>query len=215
MTNWTGTGKCPNYIESYKDEPCNVKYKYKGKTYIEILPHFTIEGAVCGQLEGGYLRSLGLIEKISDTNIVLLDKDGRPHQYRYDDDNDGGGSAITCAIDAYCAVRYDAYVQRRRKMIHIWEAQIKHLNLKKSFIQEIIDGKISFKDKSKSQIVAEIGDRYPEEFLKISMLTLTLDGITHIDKEIADIKEKWDDYRKSSPAQLWIRELGELEKHLE
>lgn len=213
MPNWTGTGKCPSYIESYKDVPSNAKYKHRGKTYIEVLPHFIVEGAVCGQLEGGYLRTLGLIEKISDTNIVLLDKDARPHQYRYDERVEG--SAVACAINAYCTVRYDAYVQRRKKMISNWEEQIKHLNLKKQFIQDVIDGKISFKNKSKQQILGEISDRYPEEFLKISMLTLTLDGIAHIDKEIADLQIKCDDYRRSSPAQIWIRELGELEKHLD
>jgi hypothetical protein len=73
MTKWEGPGKCPPYIEAYKDIPRNAKYKIGGKTYIEVLPDIIIEGATCGQMNGGYIRTLGLIEKISDSNIVLLD----------------------------------------------------------------------------------------------------------------------------------------------
>jgi hypothetical protein len=121
---------------------------------------------------------------------------------------------VTNAIDAYCSLRYNAYVDRRKKKLDLWTAEIQHNELKKQFIAEVVNGTISLRGKTKSALLADINGKYPEKFLDLSVYKLTLDGISEIDRDIAKLQAQCEDYRNTSPAWMWIRELTELEKHL-
>lgn len=219
--NWTGTGKdakCPSWIKEYTIRPSNMKWKQGDETYIEILPRIEIAGPLCATaLECGPLRALGLIEKISDSNVVLLDGDGHPHQYAMDG-NDGStqSTAITRAIDAFCEIRYDAYVRRRKAMMAQWKEKIEHLELKRKYIGDVIDQRIKFhtdsgKAKTEAILIGEIESMgYSKEFLDISHRMTTEQGIAKIDHEVAGFKGKIAEYRKTSPSALWYKELEEL-----
>lgn len=221
--------KCPTWISGYKAVPRRMTYKYKGERYIEILPSILIEKPLClTAFDTSPLRVLGLIEKISDTNITLLDEHSRPHQY---------GGRKTCvltetgdqayvvsgmmnALDRFCEIRYQAYTLRRHKMMSQWKESIDRLEQQKRFIQAVIDGVITFKGsdnrmKKKQILINEITELgYPSEFGDISIFTLTEDGIEKVDKDIAVLQAKYDDYQSSSPGDLWFREMHELYNHL-
>jgi len=227
MKNWNPTSKekCPMWISGYKSIPKNMPFTYKGEKYIEILPYIVIEGPICiTAAEGGPLRTLGLIEKISDTNITLLDANLKPQQY-------GGQKSIIYdqkgeqiyiqtgtmnAIDAYCEVRFQAYERRRKLLMYEWKQEIDKLNLKKKFIEDVIARRIDFRNtdgttKKKDILIHEITTRgYPQEFGKLAIYSLTIDGIADIESDIRKIQIKYDDYAKSNPAQLWMKELEEL-----
>lgn len=225
--------KCPNWITGYKSIPKRMTYTYKGEKYIEVLPCIQVEGALCATThEGGPLRALGLIEKISDSNITLLDEKSRPRQYTKDiggrkrcvRDSDGNQmhvlSGIMNALDHYCEIRYNAYSVRREKMMKQWQDSISKLELQKRFIRDVLDEKIRFRDpagrvKKKAILIAEIGAMgYPPEFGDMSIFSLTEEGINKIEGEILKFQEKKDDYERSSPSDLWYRELEELYSHL-
>lgn len=216
--NWKGDSKCPTWIKSYKSSPKNHKYEYKGEKYTEIIPHIEVVDPLCiYSLQQEPLRVLGLIEKISNSNVVLLNEKGIPTQYDH---------SIYCAMNEYCEIRYNAYVHRRKAKMEEWYKEIQYLEKKKLFIRDVLDSKISFKypdtkdttgkvikgkSKPKSVLEKEIEPMgYPPEFLKISMLSLTEDGIQKIDSEISKFQKKYDDYKTTSPAKLWYRELEEL-----
>lgn len=229
MKGWTSKEKCPTWITGFKSSPKNIPIKHKGEIRTEVLPNIVIEGAVCTTaVPGGALKTLGLTEKISDTNILLLDEHSKPFQYggpkSMVEDADPTKSylveGIMLALDAYCEVRYQAYAERRKRLMIKWKEAIKALELRKRFIQDVIDGKIQFKDeqgkiRSRAILESQIAPMgYPPEFLKINILTLTEDGIAKINGDIASIKAKYDIYASSSPAKLWIQELEELYNHL-
>lgn len=194
-------GNKATWIKAFKSIPKNMKYKYNGDQYIEILPCIVIEGAYCiNTHEGGALRALGLIEKICETNNTLLDETHTPHKY----------GSIYDAIDAYCESRYQAYKDRRSKMMEKWKAGIERLHLRKEFIQAILDGRIVIKGKSQAQLMEETGGRYPPEFMRMSIGTMTNDGIERIDREIENLQAKYDAYHNTSAANIWISELKEL-----
>ena len=207
-----GKDKCPTYIKAYKVIPCNYTYTYKGVQYIEVLPRIMVIGAQC--LGKDPLKTLGLIRSISDTNITLLDKDNRPKQYGSKNKRDG----IIHAIDAYCEIRYNAYIKRKKTLMKQWKDEIKQLEMKKLFIQDVINGKIQLKDergkpKKKNILVEEIKP-YPEIFLKMNLHTLTEDGVAKINTAIAKLQEKYDNYKNTSISKMWFTELMELSKHI-
>lgn len=212
--NWTGEGKCPTQISGYKSVPKNVMYKYKGEEFIEVVPNIDVYDPLCIQNSESPLRVLGLIEKISASNIVLLGPNNQPYQFAKD--KSSSRTSVMKAIDTYCAFRYDGYVKRRELMINHWKDIIRKLELRKNFILDVVNKRVKFRDenkktKSESTLASEIEALgYPREFLRIGISLLTLDGIASIDKEIASFQVKIDEYSKKSPAQLWITELQQL-----
>lgn len=200
--------KCPTYITNYKVVANNMEYKYKGEKYVEVLPNIIVEGALCVTAsKQGALRALGLIEKISDTNVVLLDENYKPTEY---------DSSIYKAFNNYCEVRYKAYVLRRKRMMEEWSNDIKYLELKIRFIQDVIDEKIRFrnehnKPKNKATLEQEVTSMgYYVEFLKMAVSSMTEEGIAHIQDEINKIAKKYEHYKVTSAGKLWLNELEEL-----
>lgn len=224
---WTDKGKCPTWITGFKPIPRRMTYKYKGESYIEVLPYILIEGATCITTTNvGPLRALGLIEKISDTNITLLDEQGKPRQYggtkTHTVCTDGSSYVSTGTMNAlehYCNIRYDAYDRRRKTMMSIWEKEIDKLTLQRQFINDVINGSIQLREgnriRKKALLIQEITSRgYPAEFGDISIYSLTEEGISKVDAEIDSFKRKHISYRDTTPAQLWLSELEELFNHL-
>lgn len=227
---WTEKRKCPCLIGNYKLSVKNITFKEHGEEYIEILPYITIEDPLCIVNVGNDnpLRILGLIEKISETNIVLLDQYGKPQQYggykRVIIKPNGSTahiqSGVTNALDAFFNIRYEAYKRRRNIFMKNWKEKIAHLTLKQKFIGDILNKKIRLRDenkkrKSKATLVNEITQLgYPSEFGDISILSLTDDGIEKIQTEIDKFQIKYDHYLRTSPASIWLNELKELYERL-
>lgn len=193
-------GDKTTWIKAFKPVPKNMVYKSYGEDYIEIIPHIVIEGAHVHTHKSGPLRMLGLIEKICETNNTLIGIDGIPSKYK----------SIYDAIDSFCVARYEAYETRRNKMMSMWKASIDRLNLRKEFIHAILNGQLVLKNKTQAQLVAETKGRYPSDFFRSSILTLTIDGIKRIDDEIGRLQAKYDSYDKMTAAQIWRNELKEL-----
>ena len=195
--------KCPTYISQFRPGTERLILKMGGRKHIELLPRITIEEPIGIYKDGSKpIVSLRLIEKISDTNIVLLDNKDIPKIF----DN-----SIYYAIDTYCQHRYDAYVNRRNKKMKEWKDLIDHHLLRIKFIELVNDGLILMKDRSKQDIISDL-EKYnmPSSFLKMPIHSLSPDGIHHIKGEIDRIQIKLDDYQKLSAGKIWIRELGEL-----
>jgi len=230
MKNWTGKEQCPKWIGSYKNVPRKQVYKYRNEKRIEVLPCIHIEYPLCITTSGkSAIRALGLIEKISDTNITLLDDKMRPRQYggnKYHIHNSDGDKAyvvtgVMKALDHFCEIRYQAYVDRRKKMLSIWKDTIDKLELKKRFILDITTDVIKIRDegnkiRKKELLLRDIINRgYPEEFGNISIYSLTDDGVIKTEDEINKIKIKYDAHLKLTPINIWMQELEELYNHLD
>jgi DNA topoisomerase-2 len=199
--------RLPNKV-LFKSSASSIKYTYKGEKRIEIVPNITISGFV-SQKES-YLKELGLIEKIPLQSIVLLDENSHPKIY---------GSDLNAALSDYCMVRYKAYERRREALIDMWNRKIDNLELKKRYVAEVVDGSISFRVEgrptSKVSMIREISSKgYPEEFLKMSMDMLTIDGLASIEKEISGFREKIEVYENTTPRSLWADELRALAAYL-
>lgn len=219
--NWTDTkNKCPMWIKDFKLEPSKMEYNYKGKNYIEILPRFKISQPTClHSFEGGALKIFGLMEKISETNIVLLNSDGTPCSYA--EEGDPHIHPVTKAISAFCSQRYDAYIRRRNTLMKLWKDKMDYLELKKRYIKDVINNIILFRDdnnkpRPESEMEQELLDKgYPIKFLETDHRTCTIQGIARINDEIKKFQVKYDKYKKTSPANLWLEELKTFLNSLE
>lgn len=194
-------GDKTTWIKAFKPVPKNMVYRHQGENYIEILPRIVIEGAVCiNTYESGPLRALGLVEKICESNNTLLDDKEIPYKYK----------DIYDALDSFCQNRYKAYEDRRSKMMEIWLSSIKRLELRKEFINSILDGDLILKGKTEEELIKDTNGKFPKEFFRSNILSLTLDGMNRIDREIDQFKNKYRSYSEATPSQIWRDELREL-----
>lgn len=193
----------------YKSSAKKFTYKYKGDQRIEVVPNIIISGFI--PLTDDPLKELGLVEKIPVDSVVLLDHNSIPKIYSND---------LYSALSDFCSHRYDAYNRRMNTLIKIWEEQIDILEKKKRYIRDVIDGTLSFrtdnnKPKKKQVLIQEVIDRgYPEDFLKISILSISEEGIDTIDNEIEGFVSKVNKYKSSTPSSLWKEELKDLHTYL-
>lgn len=229
VKNWTHPGKSPMWITDYKKIGKNMPYIYKGEKYVEVLPYIEIEGALGAiNYEKGILRALGLVSKISTTNITLLDMNDRPHQYgdKIPVHSDDGSvlyweTGVMRALDMYCDARYDAYTRRRNKMMDTWLKAMEEQELRKVFIMDIIEGRIAIRDaagrpRKKSDIQADVSAKgYPLAFGNISFYKLGEEGLHEVEREIAKLRAKYDTYASLTPGSLWLKELEALHNYLE
>lgn len=199
--------KLPNKV-LFKSISKSRKYTHKGQKRIEILPNILISGFV--PQTDNVLKELGLIEKIPQSSIVLLDEKSRPKVY---------GSDLNAALSDFCLYRYNAYERRREALMKLWKEKIEELLLRKRYIEEVVVGSITFRTvgraKTKAALLKDITNKgYPEKFLEMSMTMLTTDGLASVDRDIQSFQDKIDIYEKATAKSLWLEEIKELHTYL-
>jgi len=191
----------------YVDSAKSYDYTYKGVLRTEMVPNIT----VIGFPTTNPLIDLGLVEKIPTPCIVLLDHNSIPRPF---------GSDIYGAISFYCTYRLKAYGLRRAALLKMWKESVETMRLKQSYIYDVVRGRISFRreddtPKPKDTLVSEVeGMGYPRSFLSIPIISLTLDNIQSIQKDIDHIQAKIDRYESSTPSSLWRDDLKDLVQYL-
>ena len=191
--------------------------------------HFTIkpasEGISC-DAEG-----LKLYKYIRTSNMVLFCEKGTLRKYNNTDQ----------IIDAYCTIRYEYYVKRKKHILKELENRIKFLGNKRRFLEEVRDGEIKLFDevrgkkqsRSTTDIVKDLEkrgydkdqnrDNSEEEeeekstghgyeyLLRLQISSITAEKIIKLKNDIANSIQERDDLQATSEKELWLRELEEFE----
>lgn len=154
-------------------------------------------------------RNLKLTTSINTTNMVLFDSQERLSRYE----------SIDRILDAFCEVRYEYYVRRKKHMLRALEKELRHLGNKERFIREVMNKKLVIMNVPEEQVVEEMEKRkYDKEedsydyLLRLQVRTFTANKIKQLKDEIKSCETKLDTLKKTSEKDIWLRELDELEK---
>ena len=195
------------WTETYKAKVLS-KLRLKGKIKSYSSNHKLNKNIASFILEGKNipknLKTLGLIKKIPATNMVLISKSGVK---KYDTVND--------LLQAFCTMRYKKYEERKKTILPILKEELRLELLRYNYVSDVINDKIKIKKRKKDDVVRDMKKLgYPEEFLKMSMLSYTIEKLKELKSKGYKLEEKINYYEKSDPESIWLDELNDLKKKL-
>jgi len=167
-------------------------------------PQFKLTGY--GEAFTNHLE-LHLESQICETNMTFMDDVNIPHHYAY-------GATQVCA--QFCKIRYQKYVERKSAIIPKMEAELKILQLKLNFVEDVIAERLVLRNVSKGVIKAYMDEHgYPKDFLKMSLMSITKEKADELRQQMAEKQLVVENYRQMHPGDLWLRELDVLAAKLE
>ena len=207
----------------------NLKYienHYTSKN-VRFVLHFST--SVKAKIEGKFetLFKLASSKNLSINNIHLFSNEGAIQRYE----------STSEIIKEWAETRILKYFERKMYQIKIMEKDAKVLSNKMRFILDVIAGKIQIMNKKLVDIVARLvelkylpidieddgGDTDDDEvsskkvqqynyLLKLPISQLTYDRKVILEKELAVLEDKLKTLKDTNIEDLWLNELGELEK---
>ena len=149
-----------------------------------------------------------LCSKISTSNMVLYNKNGRLHKYT---------SELEILKD-FVDIRKDFYTQRIEYIKTEITKDLGVLDYKMKFIQEFIDEKIKIIRVKKEQIIEQLKSRgYPEidgtydYLIKMHIYNLSEDKIEELQKMIENKTRDLEEINGETYVTLWTKELTDLD----
>lgn len=151
------------------------------------------------------IKLFGLREILSE-NLTVIDENGKLRQYK--NPGDLIADFVKFRIDRI-ADRFAAYIKRDTKLL--WQA-----NIKATFVDMVLDGRLKFLGRKKEEIKAELkqhcnmSDDDIEMCLRMSISSLCQDKIDELlqeSKELEDALVKW---ASADPRETYINEVKGL-----
>lgn len=152
--------------------------------------------------------SLCLEDKLTETNMVLLGNDDVPVCYTY------GVQEIMMFTSR---LRYKAYAKRKEKQHEATKKEILKKTLKMHFIEDVISKppKLELRNRPEEEIASYMKLKgYPPEFLKFPLSDLSKEKAEALKAQIMKLVEGNIKLANTHPADLWLKDLQDLEDHL-
>jgi len=205
-----------------------VPYGFDRESYVKVLDHLEDEGDIVSYDDlcdkQGFKFEVKLKQNISAKwtrskiiskfklskpfaqNLTVIDYEGKLREY--DDARQ--------LIKDFCDYRLGILKQRIDARKAEYEEEVRWLNVKMEFVQANVDGRIVFKDNTKTQVIKQImeetsgtgGDT--NRLLALSILNLTKEEIVKLKKQIAESKRTLHFWKKTSPQEQFITDLENI-----
>ena len=205
-----------------------VPYGFDRESYVKVLEHLEDEGDIVSYDDlcdkQGFKSEVKLKQNISAKwtrskiiskfklskpfaqNLTVIDYEGKLREY--DDARQ--------LIKDFCDYRLGILKQRIDARKAEYEEEVRWLNVKMEFVQANVDGRIVFKDNTKTQVIKQImeetsgtgGDT--NRLLALSILNLTKEEIVKLKKQIAESKRTLNFWKKTTPINQFKTDLETL-----
>jgi DNA topoisomerase-2 len=121
-------------------------------------------------------------------------------------------------IDAYYAIRYHYYAERKAYIIVKLDNELKILNAKARFIEYNLDNTIDLRKKSKEEIFTilnnlkfDLGENNDYNYLvKMPMDSVSKENVEKLMKEHEQKKTELETIKARTLEEMWLKELDEL-----
>lgn len=158
-------------------------------------------------LERPSMKKLGLIRKISLSNMLFLDEDGVPTKYNKLEDY----------LEYFIKIRLNKYVQRKKSQQEDLAQQISKLNdIIRLVTAIVIDKTLIIGDRPLSSVIDDMkrmgfSQKLSEKLLdEVNLKKLTREKLEKMIEKKKSIEAKLDKYNTLHPTQIWHAELIEL-----
>lgn len=146
------------------------------------------------------------LSKTHTENITVIDQNGKLREYT--DERD--------LIKDFCDFRLTVLQKRIDKNIARFNEESRWLTVKMQFIMGVLNNKIVFKNNKKDVVIDQISkntnaieDDY-DRLLKLNLLSLTLEQVDNLKKQIEDCKTQIDFWTKTTPKDQFLSDLSEI-----
>jgi DNA topoisomerase-2 len=159
-------------------------------------------------------ESLGLTSSLSSNNMVLFNKDGEITKY----------NSVYDILEEFCKVRYDYYIKRKDYIVKDLTHQLMMANTKIKFLTCVMDDTLIIKDVDENEIIKEMekrcyykvkddedDDGSYKYLLNMNIRSFTKQKLDTLKRDIEKIERELDIAMNTTPKQMWMRELLELE----
>lgn len=165
------------------------------------------DGFICN------LENMKLSSHLHVSNMVLFDENNKLKKY-----------SITQIINDFCVLRYSLYVKRKKHIISLIHKELRHVNNKARFIDEVISNQLDIMNVDENIIVKQLEEKkYDKELsseedeigsydylLKLQVRTFTKNKIISLNNELNSLQNKLNILLKTSESQMWLNELDEF-----
>lgn len=182
-----------------------LKQKKIIKSYEDGSDPYKVEILVTGMNKPD-ISKLGLVKKIKMTNMVALDETGRPRRY----------NNIKEFLEVFSVIRYRKYEERKEKVIEQMKEVFKEEEELCRYINLLVTGKLVVKNRPESEVFAELDRHGIRRSLakKPTVFDQTKEKVEKLRKNLLKMENDLLVYEKMSPAELWLKELDEIEIEL-
>jgi DNA topoisomerase-2 len=158
------------------------------------------------------IESLKLTSFVYTSNMVLFTEESKLRKYEN----------IDQIIDSFCIVRFHYYKLRKIYQIKMMEKDLKVLENKARFIDEVINEKLVIMNEKENTILNNLKkSNYDEDveqggydyLLRLQVRTFTNEKVKQLNKDIENIQQKLSIIKNTSEKDMWINDLNEFEKH--
>jgi DNA topoisomerase II len=205
----------PDAYKIWGDSQEELFYKEPEKAILRQFGDFGVAPNIDFRISGmssPTLEKLNLVRHLKLSNMVLIDRDGKPKKYDY-------SFEIMCD---WCAYRLEIYEKRRLNLIKESEKRVRLITLKYLFIMDVVEARLELRNRPKPEVVAYMQSKgYPcnqkrdgDDFLKIPIGTITRERSNKLKQELGREQALLEYYKTVLPEDLWLKDLQELEQQV-
>jgi DNA gyrase/topoisomerase IV subunit B/DNA gyrase/topoisomerase IV subunit A len=161
------------------------------------------------------LDTLKLHSYLYTSNMVMFNEKNQLRKY----------DTIDEILDEFCRVRFDFYVKRKQHQIRTLEIELKYLENKMRFVQEVIDRTIELMNIPEAKVIEQLkssgyeqnpktdGEEGGYEYLlRMQVRTFTKEKLKQLNNDILAVKTKLETVKNTTEKEIWLRELNEFEQ---
>jgi DNA topoisomerase-2 len=159
----------------------------------------------------GVEKVLKLYSSNSLTNMNLFNAEDKLKKY----------NNVCEIIDDYFNVRLEYYKLRKDYIVNALEKELKILENKSRYIEEVLEGTIDLRKKAKPVIISILkeknytvieNDEDYKYLLKMAMDSVSEENVSRVQKEYKEKVLELDEIKNTKIGDIWLKELKELEK---
>lgn len=128
-------------------------------------------------------------------------------------------------MQRFCNLKLQFTEKRKTYQLNKFKQDIENLTFKRNFVELVVSEQVKINKQSKAEIVQQLtsldsvlktGNNKEEREVHISMpiYNLTKEKILELDKLVKTKQDEFQKLEKTTPEQIWLKELEELEKAL-
>jgi len=174
---------------------------YSTPTTVDFLLVQKDDGILCN------IENLRLYSYINTSNIVAFDENNKLNKF----------NSVEELLGSFCSVRLSYYIKRRNLQLSSIKSTISNLTNKFKFIINVINKKIRIMNKPETEIIQSITDAgikmedgSYEYLMRIQLRTMTEEKVNELKKQIEQLKITFEQINKTTPYELWERDLSDL-----
>ena len=158
------------------------------------------------------VESLKLHSYLYTSNMVLFNEHEQIRKFMNVDE----------ILNYFCGIRYSYYIKRKAYILKSLHIELKFLQNKARFIQEIIDKQIDIMNVEEEDVIQMLEERgYDKQddtfeyLLRLQVRTFTSNKVRQINQDVENVNAKIRTIESTSEKQMWINELDEFKVEYE